>query len=69
MKYKFRAASGIDVKDYLKSLVRVLLELAVFALGVVILTVFIQSVGQRMGISVLIVVLIVIILILAAIRK
>lgn len=57
------------MRSYFKALARVLLELAMFAIGVVVLTVFVQAVGAKFGILALVLALFVIVLLLAALRK
>lgn len=57
------------MKDYLRSLVLVILELAAFAAGVVVLLLFVQKVGQELGSILLVMVLMVVIAVLAALRN
>lgn len=56
------------MRDYLRSLLKVILELAAFAIGVAVLLLFTQEVGTKLGSTLLLVALVIIILILAAVR-
>lgn len=57
------------MKNYLKNLARVVLELAAFACVVALLLIFLQFAGERVGVSVLLIALVLIVLLLAAFNK